>query len=146
MLALARYAFCAAALLFLTASITASIPAHSSTKPLATGAITGRVTINGQPAPGVMLKLQPSTSGPPSVPPLPLKATTNDDGRYQFTSLIAGQYTVAPFTAAFVPLSRESARPAGKTLTLAEGETAEDIDFTLTRGAVITGRVIDANG
>src|SRR6266545_308055 len=103
MLPLARYAFCAAALL----AITASLPAQSTaTNQATTGAITGRVTINGQPASGVMLKLQPFTSGAPSLPPLPLKATTNSDGRYQFTDLAAGSYTIAPFTAAFVPLSR----------------------------------------
>jgi len=128
MLALARYAFCAAALMLITASALAQ---SLVTNPAATCAITGRVTINGQPVPGVMLRLQLSTSGPPSVPPLPWKATTNHDGRYQFTGVAAGGYTVAPFTAAFVLLLRESAGPVGKTLTLAEGKTADGIDVTL---------------
>lgn len=141
MLALARYAFCAVALLAITASVLAQSTATNQTP---TGTITGRVTINGQPAPGVTLSLQPSSSSPPSVPPPLLKAKTNSDGRYQFTGLSAGEYVVAPFPAAFVPLPRESPGQTGKTLTLAEGETAEEIDFTLTRGAVITGRVTDA--
>jgi protocatechuate 3,4-dioxygenase beta subunit len=70
---------------------------------------------------------------------------TNDDGRYQFTGLAAGRYTVTLFAAAFVPPIREQPGPPGKTVTLTEGETA-DLDFALTRGAVITGRVRDATG
>jgi plasmid stabilization system protein ParE len=34
----------------------------------------------------------------------------------------------------------------GKTVTIAEGETVEKIDFSLVRGGVITGRVTDADG
>jgi len=31
-------------------------------------------------------------------------------------------------------------------VTIAEGETVEEIDFTLVRGGVITGRVTDVDG
>lgn len=141
MVALARCTLSATALLFIATSILAQ---SASTNSQPTGVVTGRVTINGQPTAGVILTLQSSGSGPPS--PLPLKAVTNDDGRYQFTSVAAGRYTLAPFAAAFVPLSRNQFGQLGQTLTLAEGETAEGIDFTLTRGAVITGRIRDATG
>ena len=36
--------------------------------------------------------------------------------------------------------------PGGKTLIITAGETVEGIDFTLARGGVITGRVIDSEG
>lgn len=55
MLALARYAFCAAAL-FITVSVLAQ---STTTNQAVTGAIKGRITTGGQPVPGITLTLMP---------------------------------------------------------------------------------------
>jgi hypothetical protein len=53
-----------------------------------------------------------------------------------------GTYQVMPSAPAFVV----SGEPSGKTLIITEGEIVEGIDFALTRGGVITGKVTDAEG
>lgn len=46
----------------------------------------------------------------------------------------------------FVAKQSTSFENSGKTITVAEGETIENVDFTLTRGGVVTGRVTQSNG
>jgi hypothetical protein len=58
----------------------------------------------------------------------------------------AGSYTVAPFTPAHVVAAESSFAQPGKSVSLSEGEEVEDLDFSLARGCVITGRVTDADG
>lgn len=109
-----------------------------------TGSISGRVTLGDKPAPGVTVLLASPDSGPIDKP-LP-QTTTDEDGHFQLTHIPAGNYLVQTFTPAFVGPSDEMRGRAGKVINLSEGEAVEDIDIALTRGGVITGRVIDANG
>jgi hypothetical protein len=82
------------------------------------------------------------TSRPESTEPV----VTDDDGRYRFSNLPAGSYIVSPITPAFVvPSDTMYGRP-GKVVTLGEDEAVTDVDLSLTRGGVITGRVTDPNG
>jgi hypothetical protein len=74
------------------------------------------------------------------------KATTDDDGRFRISSLPAGVYYVWPFVPAYVVAEATGDYPQGKSVTVEGGETAEDINFTLTRGAAITGKVTDSAG
>jgi hypothetical protein len=75
-----------------------------------------------------------------------LKATTDDDGRFRISSLPAGVYYVWPFVPAYVVAEATGIYPQGKSVTVEDGETAEDINFSLTRGAAITGKVTDSAG
>jgi hypothetical protein len=73
---------------------------------------------------------------------------TENDGTYEFTELPAGRYTVNVSKTGFVPLSYGQRRPlqAGTPLQLGDGQQLNGIDFTLPRGSVIAGHVMDETG
>jgi protocatechuate 3,4-dioxygenase beta subunit len=113
---------------------------------LATGhaAIRGRVLASdgGQPMRRATVRV--------SAPELRIARTafTDADGRYDFRDLPAGRYSINASKPAFVSWSYGQTRPnnPGTTITLSDTQTAENIDIRLSRGAVITGRVIDEYG
>jgi hypothetical protein len=74
--------------------------------------------------------------------------TTDADGRYQFSELPAGRYSISVSRNGYVTLSFGQQRPfePGKPLDLADGQVAEKIDFALPRGGVIAGRITDEAG
>lgn len=112
-----------------------------------TATVSGRVTIGSQPAAGVEVLL---TSSDPAVlnsnPPPPISATTDADGRYKLSSVPAGSYRITAYAPAWVAKTEGNENWLGRILSVSEGENIEKIDFTLTRGAVITGRVSDSSG
>ena len=112
------------------------------TKKVQRNSVSGRVTLNGKGKPGIVVALRRSDFAEMLAP---LKATTDPDGNYQITNIPPGNYLVAPIAPAFVSQDF-SPRGRGKALLLAEGEEVHDIDFSLIRGAVITGKVTDADG
>src|SRR5882672_2872166 len=116
----------------------------SDAKPKGTGSISGRVTIGGKAAFGITVAAfggdsYPRRSG--------AKAVTDSEGRYHLFGLGPGTYQVQPLTPSLVP-GETNTNPygAGKTILLSTAEAAEDIDFKLVRGAVITGRITDEEG
>ena len=137
----ARFILSVALLLSVLTSVSAQSPSNQT--PAATGSITGRVTINGQPAPGVIVALQ----APASSQRQPLaEATTDAEGRYQLTGLAAGDYFVLPLAPGFAPPSLDNQQLFPRFTRLAAGVTVKDFDFVLVRGGVISGRVTNANG
>jgi protocatechuate 3,4-dioxygenase beta subunit len=116
----------------------------------AAATVSGRITIGGQPASGIKALLkkrddQGNHSGnlqsPASI------ATTDADGRYWITNLTAGSYRISVHAPAYV-IEEESrlSYEYGKTVTVGEGEEIVGVDFSLTRGGVITGKVTDEYG
>jgi len=75
-------------------------------------------------------------------------ALTNADGTYEFTELPAGRYSVNVSKTGFISLSYGQRRPlqAGTPLQLNEAQQLSGIDFTLPRGSVIAGHVMDESG
>jgi hypothetical protein len=75
-------------------------------------------------------------------------ATTDDDGRYEFKEVKAGRYTINATKGSYISLSYGQTRPleAGTPLEIKDGQTVERVDFSLPRGAVITGRIFDEFG
>ena len=74
--------------------------------------------------------------------------TTDDEGRYSFPGLTAGSYTLAAGKAAYLGISYGAAKPGmpGTAIALGDGEAFVAKSMTLTRGGVITGRVLDRSG
>lgn len=111
---------------------------------------TGRSTIRG--------RVVAADSGQPmrratvrvTAPELRVPRTTLTDvnGRYEFQQLPAGRYSINATKSVFVNWSYGQTQPAspGKPLVLAENQTVEDIDISLPRGSVVTGRVTDEFG
>jgi protocatechuate 3,4-dioxygenase beta subunit len=78
-----------------------------------------------------------------------LRTTTTDDaGRYSFASLPANRYTLAVTKPGYVRMTygaKRADRP-GTPVTLGDGQQLKNLDMALTRGAIITGRVLDETG
>src|SRR4051794_19124789 len=75
-------------------------------------------------------------------------ATTRVDGGYEIKDLAAGRYQLNASKGSFVQLQYGQSRPfePGKPLEVANGQTIEKIDFSLPRGGIITGRILDEFG
>ena len=75
-------------------------------------------------------------------------ATTDAEGRWEITELPAGRFTLTAFKAGYVRLQYGQRRPfvPGRPLELRDGQTLENVNFNLPRGAVIAGRIVDEFG
>jgi hypothetical protein len=78
----------------------------------------------------------------------PRSASTDQSGRYEIGDLPAGRYTVTASKAGFVTISHGQTRPneMGRPLDVSDGQTIERVNFSLPRGAAITGRILDEYG
>ncbi|MBO0857552.1 MAG: carboxypeptidase regulatory-like domain-containing protein [Chloracidobacterium sp.] len=116
-----------------------------------TASISGRVTISGKPAVNAVIivaetNLKPYASGSEMPIPHQTKTRTDGDGHYLVGGLAEGRYVVSSMLKAFIPPGGLYDSGLGRTVTLDEGEARENIDFTLIRGGVMTGRVTDDEG
>jgi carboxypeptidase family protein len=123
--------------------------AQSAATKKATATIAGRVTLDGAGAPGAHVMLKPYVNDLVArinvgveQPPAP-GAVTDAEGRYRITDVTPGAYRVSVFAPAHAVEGERDPLTPGKTINLAEGDNVENMDFALTRGAVITGKVTD---
>src|SRR3982751_2649087 len=74
--------------------------------------------------------------------------TTDEQGRYSLGGLAAGSYNVAASKGGFVDAIYGQRRPMqpGTPVQLGDGQAIANVDLRLTRGGVITGRVVDEDG
>ncbi len=73
---------------------------------------------------------------------------TDDNGRYQFTDLQAGRYTVTVSKAGFITLAYGQKHPRQPALPIQvdAGRPLVNVNIALPRGSVITGYVVDEDG
>ncbi len=139
---LLRYVF---TLLIATFALTVPMFAQSTTpNKTSRGTISGRITIKDKGAAGVVVGIRKPFRGNPFESELPLKVVTDQDGNYRITNLVAGSYEVMPSVPAYVVAGLNLAKT--KSVNVGEDENVESINFSLVRGGVITGRVLDADG
>ena len=119
------------------------LPRDRAQLPQGTASVAGRVLAadTGRPVKRARLMVAAAGRGGRSV-------STDDQGRYRVGELAAGNYTVTASKAGFVDGVFGQRRPLqpGTPLQLADGQAAVDVDVRLTRGGVITGRVVDEDG
>lgn len=130
--------------IILLSGLTVSAALAQSTQKQGTGVITGRVMLKDKGIANVAVVLYPSDFGPNRT--AVARATTDAEGGYKLTGIPAGRYSVIPIAPAMIGPSEGMYGQQGKSITLAEGEMVEKIDFSLVKGGVITGRVTDAEG
>src|SRR5215471_1632703 len=88
-----------------------------------TAAVTGRVNLKGEPARGVMVILQTQNQGPSNAP----RARTDESGRFHFTGIPAGRYSVSAIAPGYSsPEDSDYPDLRGKTLNLTDGEKVEN--------------------
>jgi protocatechuate 3,4-dioxygenase beta subunit len=124
--------------------------AQSAAKEKAPATIAGRVTLDGAGAPGAHVILKPyvydgviSRIGVSVEQPPAPSGVTDAEGQYRLTDVAPGAYRVSVFAPAYVVGEEKDPLTPGKTINVAEGDNIEGLDFSLKRGAVITGRVTD---
>ena len=73
--------------------------------------------------------------------------TTDAEGQHEFKALPMGRYNIIASRARTGNVyGQASSAIVARGLDLAAGETLDRVDFTLTRGGVITGRIVDEFG
>jgi hypothetical protein len=125
--------------LFIFCAITAAQSQTAPTKEQ-TSSISGKVTVGGKGISGVFVGTRPRESR--NWQAARYGSTTDPQGNYRISNVPPGTYEVMPTAPQFVVAGQQ----AMQILMIVEGETVENVDFTLVRGGVITGRVTDAEG
>ena len=133
-----------AAVLLTILSFSVSLCAQSTTKApkVPRGSISGRVTIKDNGVPGVAIGLRKGDTFTAFEPFQ--RATTDQDGFYRIWNVAPGSYVITAAAPAFVMPDVRDGRY--KTVLVGKDENVENINFSLVRGGVITGRVTDADG
>lgn len=119
-------------------------PPRDAARPVATARILGRVVAadTGQPLRKAQVRIAANDAK------VNRTTTTDAQGRYEFKELPAGRYTVAATKGSFVTAIYGQRRPfePGKPVDVSAGQAFDKIDLALSRGAVITGQVVDEFG
>jgi hypothetical protein len=123
----------------LVLGIAARIPAQTTTGKVASGSISGKVTIKGKPAAGVSILAKGSNDYQSRIT-TPHSARTDQTGTYRITNLPAGSYEISTITPALVSTNQSSS------IVVSDGEQVEDVDISLVPGGVITGQIKDSEG
>ena len=132
--------FVFAALLFCVACLAERSNAQTKSDTGAT--LSGKVTIKGKPAPGLVVGMR--LTRPEGLSPT-YKAKTDREGNYRITKIAAGSYLVTPI-APNLALNGAPDYQQGQSVIINEGENVEDINFELVPAGVITGKVTDSEG
>lgn len=74
--------------------------------------------------------------------------STDNEGRFEVKELVAGRYNVMASKGGFVAAQFGQRRPnePGTPIELVDAQTADKVNFSLMRGSVIAGRVLDDGG
>jgi protocatechuate 3,4-dioxygenase beta subunit len=125
----------------LVTSVAASSLAQTNSEKTVSGSVTGKVTLKNKGVAGVIVYVE-EQNGMNSMARSSYRATTDQTGTYRITNIPAGTYTIAP-AAPSLAFEKEL---TNNTIVVSEGETIEDINFSMVPGGVITGKVTDADG
>jgi protocatechuate 3,4-dioxygenase beta subunit len=106
--------------------------------------VSGRVTIGGKGLAGLPVAALQGSSRFDNK--MVARTITDDEGKYRLTGLPAGHFLITPIAKAYVVVAGDTFKPPGETINVAVNESINNIDFALTRGGVITGRITDLEG
>ena len=124
-------------------TISAAVSSSSQTTPEkgATASISGKVRIKDKAVAGVIVFAEEQHSrGWRSRSNY--RGATDQDGNYRITNVRAGTYTIRPVAPSFALEDYVT----NNEVVISEGETVEDINFSMVPGGVITGKISDPDG
>lgn len=116
---------------------------QAQAKPDTYSTISGKITIKGKPAAGVLVALG-NADGEVTQSEKSLRGTTDQDGRFRINKIPAGSYTIQAVKPAYVLAT--SSEFGKRSIIVGESENIEDVNFSLAAGGVITGKVTDNEG
>ncbi len=121
-------------------------PARDTTTQVSTGtaSISGTLTLEGSGAPVRRARVQLAGAGlRPS-----RTGTTNDTGQFTFGTLPAGRFTLTASKAGYVDMTYGAKKPGrpGTPIQITDGQKLDKVNFSLPKGSVITGVVVDDHG
>src|SRR6185369_9934604 len=129
----------AAALLTISAAVSSS--SQTTPEKGATASISGKVKIRDKAVAGVIVFAEEQHSrGWRSRSNY--RGATDQDGNYRITNVRAGTYTIRPVAPSFALEDYVT----NNEVVISEGETVEDINFSMIPGGVITGKILDPDG
>jgi len=133
-----------ASLLVLWIALSPQSRDETARPPVGPGTIAGVVVTDGS-SPQPVRRAQVTLSDASGVA---AAASTDDSGRFAFTSLPVGAYVLSAIKLPLVDASFASAGPRqpGLSVTITETKPIVNVTIALTRGAVITGTVRDQDG
>jgi carboxypeptidase family protein len=110
--------------------------------PVGTGVISGKVVAADTGRPVKRARVIVAGGGRPRA------ATTDEQGRFHVTALPPGTYSITATKTGFVDgaFGQRRALRTGTPVELADAQQRADVDVKLSRGGVITGRVLDEDG
>lgn len=130
--------------LLLSPVILSSALCLAQTPPKEPASVSGHVTVAGKSAAGITVV---ATAGSSFLDfKTVAKATTDDEGNYKLTGLAPGRLSIFPLSKAFIVKAGDEYKRPEQAVNVGEGDAVTKVDFELVRGAVITGRITDADG
>ncbi|MBL8149818.1 MAG: carboxypeptidase regulatory-like domain-containing protein [Blastocatellia bacterium] len=127
---------------FLLLSLLLSLSVHAQEQGSSSSTIKGRVTLAGNPLVGISVALAKHNLYTES----PIQTVTDEDGRFLFNNVSAGQYCLSPYSPQYSLKASSSFECVnGLIVRIDETSSIEEIDLQLSRGAVITGQITDSN-
>jgi protocatechuate 3,4-dioxygenase beta subunit len=132
-------------LLFIVSACVSAVMAQQPST--ATATVSGRVRVESEALAGIQLMLQQEREGIDMLNQMPpLTTVTDAEGNYRFTNVPAGKYRLQVYAPVYVNEQGDEPFNRGRPVNVAEGETIENLNFTMRRGGVITGNVTDEDG
>jgi len=121
-------------------------PSTPQTKPTKVpgATVSGRITVQGKGKGGVFVGIRAGEFSPQTAPAI--KTVTDADGNYHLPDIPPGTYRVLPIAPAYVVSDYTAFGGQGKGLILNEGERVDGIDFSIVRGAIVTGKITQSDG
>ncbi len=111
-----------------------------------TSTVSGKIIVEGQPLATIQVLLK-KIEGKLELNNKIVSSTTTDvEGKYQIRGIDPGSYRIFVYAPTFTISGDDYlSTDYGKTVSLVSGENIENLDFSLLRGGIITGKVSDDN-
>lgn len=117
-----------------------SSPSQTTPEKGATASISGKVKLKDKVVAGITVFARPQNYG--RGPGTAYRGITDQTGNYRITNIPAGTYAITPFAPSFAIQDYAM----NNAIAVGEGESIEDINFSMVPGGVITGKISDADG